>query len=244
MFKFICLQSGHEGRTTGSTGAPGEIELNVRIRNRLSEILISKGFQIQLVNADPTNAEIEKDFDLFLALHGDANIYGTGGGVVACIAPPPVDSSEEANAESRRIRDAIIGEYFKYSEIVNHPERSNRNMTEYYMWQRLTAKTPCVIIEMGVVQDAHDKVLLADTERIASALARGICLAFNVPYQLTSTTSVTETTTSTSTETTTTTTLPVEEDILRAKLGRIHDIIWGKGWTWTKINQVKLILPK
>ncbi len=185
MTKFICLQSGHEGRTTGATGAPGEIELNVRVRNRLSQLLIERGFMVQLVGADPPKAEYYKDFDLFLALHGDADIYGTGGGVVACIAPPPYDSSEESNAESRRIRDTIASIYFKETGIVNHPERSNKNMTEYYMWPKLTPKTPCVIIEMGVVQDAHDKVLLGNTELIASALARSLCKAFDVPYDLT-----------------------------------------------------------
>lgn len=186
MPKFICLQAGHEGRISGATGAPGEIELNVRIRNRLSQILIEKGFVVQLVNADPIKAEYYKDFDLFLALHGDADIYGTGGGVVACIAPPPYDSSEESNAKSRAIRDAIISEYFNHSGIVNHPERSNKKMTKYYMWPKLTDNTSCVIIEMGVVQDAHDKVLLADTERISTAIARGICKAFNVDYETTS----------------------------------------------------------
>lgn len=178
--KFVCLQSGHEGRTTGSTGAPGEIELNVRIRNRLSEILISKGFSIQLVDADPISAEINKDFDLFLALHGDANVYGTGGGLVDY----PDPSIDMVNAESKRIADAIASEYFKHSEIVNHPERSNANTKYYYMWRLLSAKTPCVIVEMGVVQDAHDKVLLADTERIATALARGVCKAFGVVYDV------------------------------------------------------------
>lgn len=242
MAKLICLQSGHEGRTSGSTGAPGEIELNVRIRNRLSQLLIEKGFQLQLVNADPLPAEINKDFDLFLALHGDANIYGTGGGVVACIAPPPIDSSEESNAVSRMIRDAIISEYFDHSGIVNHPERSNRNMTEYYMWSQLTAKTPCVIIEMGVVQDAHDKVLLADTERIASALARGVCKAFGVVYDVPQ-------------PPTTPPEPPVEpipptcqvQDDLIAK---IKSIIYSR-WTWAglsnnwkkRLNELRTLLP-
>ena len=184
MAKFICLQSGHEGRTSGATGAPGEIELNVRIRNRLSQLLIERGFMVQLVGADPTPLEYKKDFDLFLALHGDADIYGTGGGVVACIAPPPFDSSEESNAESRRIRDTIESIYFKETGIVNHPERSNVKMTKYYMWEKLTAKTPCVIIEMGVVQEAHDKVLLGNTDLIAKALARALCKAFNVNYEI------------------------------------------------------------
>jgi N-acetylmuramoyl-L-alanine amidase len=178
MAKLICLQAGHEGVTTGATGAPGEQELNVRIRNRLSQILISKGFQVQLVNANPPSTEINKDFSLFLALHGDANIYGTGGGFI----DHPDPSTDAATAESQRIDLAMESEYFDHSGIVNHPERSNPNTKFYYMWAQLSAKTPCVIMEMGVVQDAHDKVLLADTERIASAIARGICKAFNVAF--------------------------------------------------------------
>jgi N-acetylmuramoyl-L-alanine amidase len=181
MAKLICLQAGHEGVTVGATGAPGEQELNVRIRNRLSSILISKGFVLQLVNANPPQAEINKDFDLFLALHGDANVYGTGGGVIGYI-DPAIDSSPESNAESKRIKEAIESEYFNRSGIVNHPERNNVNITRYYMWSQLSAKTPCVLLEMGVVQDAHDKVILTDTDRVANAIARGVCKAFNVPF--------------------------------------------------------------
>ena len=176
----ICLQSGHEGVTTGATGAPGEKELNVRIRNRLSDILIAKGFVVQLVNAYPTDAEINKDYSLFLALHGDANVYGTGGGCIGS-GDKSVDNSW---VESARIRDAVASEYFSRSGIVNHPERVNVNMTKYYMWARTTSKTPCVLLEMGVVQDAHDKVILADTERVATAIARGVCKAFNVAYDV------------------------------------------------------------
>jgi N-acetylmuramoyl-L-alanine amidase len=176
--KKINLQAGHAGMTSG---APGEREGNIRIRNRLSEILISKGFQLFLTDANPPQADINQDFDLFLAIHQDANIYGTGGGVVSYIADY-IDSSPESNAESKRIKEAIEGQYFIHSGIVNHPERNNKNMTEYYMWSRLSAKTSCVIIECGVAQDAHDKVILADTDRVANALARGICLAFNVPF--------------------------------------------------------------
>lgn len=176
--KLICLQAGHEGRTSGSIGAPGEQELNIRIRNRVFEILISKGFDIQKVKADPLPSEINKDFDLFLSIHGDANVYGTGGGFVDF----PEPSTDVATQESQRIAKTITEEYFKHSEMVNHPERSNRNTRFYYMWSKLSAKTPCVIIELGVVQDAHDRVLLADTERIASAVSRGVCKAFNVPF--------------------------------------------------------------
>ena len=181
MQKIICLQAGHEGVTSGATGAPGEREGNIRIRNRLSEILIVKGFQLFLSDANPPQNDINQDFNLFLSLHMDADIYGTGGGVIGYI-DPAIDSSPESNAESKRIKEAIESEYFTRSGIINHPERNNRNITRYYMWAQLSAKTPCVLLEMGVVQDAHDKVILADTERVATAIARGICKAFGVAY--------------------------------------------------------------
>lgn len=232
MSRLICLQSGHEGRTTGATGAPGEQELNVRIRNRLSQLLIEKGFTIQLVNADPTKAEIDKDFDLFLALHGDANIYGTGGGCIAS-GDKSVDNSY---VESARIRDAIASEYFQHSEIVNHPERINVNMTKYYMWLLLTSRTPCVIVEMGVVQDAHDKVLLTDTERIATALARGICLAFGVTYDAVVPPTPEPPVIPTPEP------QPVEPCPDTLKLQKAKDIVFGRGWTWVKINNLKTLL--
>jgi hypothetical protein len=41
---------------------------------------------------------------------------------------------------------------------------------------------------MGQTQDAHDKVLLANTFLIASSIVRSICKVFNIPYDLPSTT--------------------------------------------------------
>lgn len=179
MAKFICIQAGHYPRTTGATGAPGEQELNWRITNKLSEILISKGFVIQIVGADPKDTEIKKDFDLFLALHGEADTHGKGGGMIS----PPDPSADSVYPESNRIKLAIESIYFQESGITNQPTWITSAMKFYYMWSRLTANTPCVILEMGVVQNAHDKVILADTDRVAIAIAKGVCKAFGVNYE-------------------------------------------------------------
>ena len=178
MTNFICLQSGHKGRTTGATGTDGEQELNWRITLKLSEILQSKGFVIQIVGADPVDAELKSDFDLFLSLHGDMDTAKQGG----CIGSgdKSVDSSWKRSAE---IRDAIESLYFKETGIINNPNKVTDNMTKYYMWSRLTAKTPCVLLEMGEVKDAHDSVILADTDMVATAIAKGVCKAFNVAYE-------------------------------------------------------------
>jgi len=175
----IGIQAGHAGRTSGSTGSPGEQELNIRIRARLTQLLVERGFQVYLFNADPPFENINQDFNLFLSLHGDANIYGTGGG----FADYPEPSSDGVTQESQRICKIINESYFPETQIA-YVNRSNANTRYYYMWKYLSLKTPCVIIEMGVVQDAHDKVLLGNTELIANALGRAICKAFGVTYDV------------------------------------------------------------
>ena len=188
----ICIQAGHiniqynsDPQLRNGTGAPGEQEFTLRIANRLSEILRTKGFAVNQTdansNSDPNVTN--NDWDLFLAIHYDANVYGIGGGCIS--APDP--SVDASNAESKRIATIIEQSYFspyiQDTGIVDHPERINNNMTLYYMWNVLTAKTPCALIECGVGGDAHDSVILADTERVCNAIAKGICKAFNVLWE-------------------------------------------------------------
>ncbi|MCK9371437.1 N-acetylmuramoyl-L-alanine amidase [Candidatus Dojkabacteria bacterium] len=226
MGKFICLQSGHEGRTTGSTGAPGEQELTVRIRARLSELLISKGFMVQLVNADPTTAEIDKDFDLFLALHGDADYPNDNG---SGFADYPEPSTDGATVESQRICKVINDVYFPETKI-NYVSHSNANTRFYYMWSKLSAKTPCVLIEMGQVQDPHDRVLLANTELIAGALSKAICQAFGVvdPTPIPESPVVNPT--------------PLEPCKDTLLLNKVKEIVFGRGYVWLKLRNLKELL--
>lgn len=181
------LQGGHLGVTSGATGAPGEQELTRRIRDRLSQILLSKknadgspAFQLFLVDAHPPANQLAEDFDLFLALHGDADYPGDNGSGFADFPEP---STDHATKESQRICKVINDVYFPHSGI-KYVSHSNANTRFYYMWSRLSAKTPCVILEMGQVQDPHDKVILADTDRVCNAIARAICQAFNVPFDV------------------------------------------------------------
>jgi N-acetylmuramoyl-L-alanine amidase len=183
MYK-ICLQAGHKGVTTGQTGTAGEQELNWRVTLKLSEILIKKGFQLFIVDANPPDSQINQDFDFFFAIHGDWDSPQVGGGCIT--APDP--NYDDNNTESKRIVEFIKKSYFSpYTEdtgIVDRPGKITTDMTRYYMWLRLTAKTPCGLIELGEVMDAHDKVILANTDRVANAIAKGICKAFNVAWEV------------------------------------------------------------
>jgi|ERR1035437_296922 hypothetical protein len=197
--KVIGLQAGHQNiqnnidlQLRGGTGAApanftSEIQWTPKVRDELGRILLTKknadgtqAFQIQLDDANSNSSvnTIGKDFDFYLAIHFEANTHGKGGGFMT--APDPsVDSS---NTESKRIVQTIKGEYFKETGIVETEGWITPAMTFYYMWNVLTAKTPCGIIECGVGGDAHDDVILGDITRVATAIARGICDAFSVPF--------------------------------------------------------------
>lgn len=196
MAKLICLQAGHQNiknncvqALRSSTGAPGEVEFTVKARDRLKDILLSKknadgtpAFQVQLVDANYNCQGEDKNFDLYLAIHYEADIHGMGGGF-ADIPDPSVDV---VTNESKRIKDHINNEYFApmsgNTGIDFKPQWTSANVKYYYMWKYLTASTPCVLIECGVGKNAHDAVILADTDRVCNAIAKGICKAFNVPF--------------------------------------------------------------
>ena len=220
----ICIQASHSNITKNcnltlrsGTGAPGEIAFTTKTADKLGNILAAKGFTVTEVDAN-ANCDVSilnQDFDLFLALHYEANVHGQGGGFMT--APDPkVDAN---NAESIRICNAIKAEYFKNTGIVEHEEWITRDMTEYYMWNVLTAKTPCVIIECGVGLDPHDMVILNDTTRVVNAIARGICDAFHVSFD------------------------PAPTDYLSTILA-VKAEANSKDWLWTKVDKIKKLTAK
>lgn len=180
----IVIQEGHINSEHSSlglgSGAPGEQELTKRIGDRLAFVLRSRGFEVVVTDANANDDKniTDNDWDLFLALHGDADYAGDGGSGFATFPEPSTDG---ATAESQRIAKIINDTYFPEVQIV-YRDVSNPNTKYYYMWKYLSSSTPCVLIEMGQVQDPHDKVLLSNTDLIANALGRSVCKAFSVPY--------------------------------------------------------------
>lgn len=177
--KKIAIQSGHWNTNNGQTGAPRELDRTLAIGQRLSELLNTNGFQATRCDAvaDGNPAITDVDWDLFISLHCDANYAGDEGGGFVDFPDPSVDSS---NTESKRIKETLESVYFRETGIRNVPSRSNPNTKFYYMWSALSAKTPCVLIEMGESIDPHDNVLLNDTTRIANAIFHGLQKAFGV----------------------------------------------------------------
>ncbi len=204
--KTVCLQSGHANLTSGATGAPGEQSFNVDIANQVSGELRKRGFEVLQTdaNADKDIHVTGNDWDLFLAIHYDADAYKMGGGFVDF----PEPSTDGATVESQRIAYLLRQEYFGTTKIVSHPERSNANTRYYYMWKHLSSKTPCVLIECGVGMHVPDdwQTLHFNRPLVVEGIVKGICLAFNVPYNLPTTTASSSSSSTTSVTTTLSTT--------------------------------------
>ncbi len=185
--KRIILQAGHENiknncvaSLRGSTGAGGEVEINIAVRDEVARLLAGK-VEVKKVdgnfNCDPTS--LDEDWDLFLTIHCDMDYAGDNGSGF-CDFPEP--STDDATKESQRCAKAIQ-DYFFPKVGINVKSRSNANTRYYYMWQCISAKTPCVLIEMGQVKDSHDSVILKDTARVGKALAEAILVALGLPVE-------------------------------------------------------------
>lgn len=181
----ICLQAGHLNIKTncdtalrGSTGAGGEVQINEAVRNATADILTKRGVEVKKVDANFNcdSTSYDEDYDLFLAIHCDMDYAGDNGSGF-CDFPEP--SKDGATERSQALAKAIESSFFP--EVgINIKSKSNANTRYYYMWNALSLNTPCVLIEMGQVKDAHDGPILQDTSKVSNALANAILKALGI----------------------------------------------------------------
>lgn len=221
----ICLQAGHVNiqynaspDLRSATGSPGEAGFTLDIANKVSTKLRTLGFTVQQTdaNANSDPAVTGRDWDLFLAIHWDADVYGRGGGFVG--APDP--SIDYSSAESLRLANEIWAGYQATTGVVSYPQRQNPNTKYYYMWNSLSAKTPCVLIECGVGNHRPDdfELLNNNRPRVVEGLCRGICNAFGVPY-------------------------PAQPQTNTSTIKQVHDILYGRGTSWSKYVKLRQLIP-
>lgn len=174
----VCIQAGHKGMTTGSTGAPGERDWTTEFVPKVAQALLKYDVEVYETDAKGYNdaTVVETDWDLFLSVHYDADIYNDRGGF--CDWPDPsVDYSHE---KSKELSEKIASHYFTVTGIPQKPQRSNANTKYYYMWQYLTAATPCVLIECGVGWRRPEDYETLRKDKTANDLADAIAKALGV----------------------------------------------------------------
>lgn len=177
----VCLQAGHGGVTSGATGASGERDWTTSVVPKISELLKAKGVETYTCGGKgyEDNKVTDTDWDLFLAVHYDADIYNDRGGFVDY----PDPSADAVWETSKQLAYKIGEKYFKTTGIPERPSRSNANTKFYYMWSYLTANTPCVIIECGVgwrKPDDYEILRRDNNEYIAQVLADSILYALGM----------------------------------------------------------------
>jgi N-acetylmuramoyl-L-alanine amidase len=182
----VCIQAGHVNiaknsiaKLRSSTGAPNEQKFNLSIRDGLSKYLSKYDIECYKTdgnaNDDPLVRNVE--WDLFLSIHFDADIYKDSGGFVDF--PDPL--KDQATKESQRIAKLISSSYFRTTGIKNI-SRSNANTKYYYMWEVLSAKTPCVLIECGVGNRKPNdyETLFNKQDLVVKGIGEGILDAFGI----------------------------------------------------------------
>jgi len=175
----VCLQAGHGGITTGATGAPGERDWTTKIVPMIAERLEKAGVETYTTGskANEDQKVTNTDWDMFLAVHYDADVYNDRGGFVDY----PDASIDAVYEESKRLAWALRDHYFSTTGIPEKYSRSNANTKFYYMWSALTAKTPCVIIECGVGwRKPEDYEVLRNYDLIADTISDGILMGLGL----------------------------------------------------------------
>lgn len=185
----VCIQAGHSQvyapKRSGGGGAPGEAGWTTDLAQRIADRLTAHDVDVTLVGAWLVNGvvvaapkEALTNYDLFVSLHYDADIYATRTGCIAARA---------ANDPMGAVADEFLAiwkqDYPTATGIPLHQERVNANMTDYYAFRDTSDKTPGVILEHGIGQGLDHDFLFGQIDAVADADARSICEFLGVAWQ-------------------------------------------------------------
>jgi N-acetylmuramoyl-L-alanine amidase len=156
----LIVQMGHSGRTSGATGAPGEMAFTEAVGAACARLLNASGWTCRTIPADPPPAAYRGD--AFVAVHADgSNNPDVRGASVGY-------QNDPGNALAHRWRDAYIRRGFSGP---CHPDNYTENLHYYYGVGTAIGqgnRNAC-IIECGTITNAADKAMMAP-ERVALAI--------------------------------------------------------------------------
>lgn len=198
----ICLQAGHQNvrdncdaELATGTGAPGEIVWTPLIRKKVADLLKAHGFKVTGIDANtsclPPGDPQHGPYDLTLSLHYQSDNPKNPGKISGFGVFVPAPFLDEVNPHSIAIAKTIGKVYAKRTGLADYsdtrvkgagPTWANPNTQEYYLWRSQLG--PLVLIECGVgAVGAKDHTLLwTHIDKVAFAIAEGICTAFGVPF--------------------------------------------------------------
>lgn len=138
----IYIQAGHEGRTSGATGAAGplgqEIEWTPIVADEATRILRAAG--IKVIRSDADRKRYSK-VALALSLHFD-------GCATSCCSGASVGYDDPTDKPAADEWKLFYSKYFKYKW---QPDNYTRNLSGYYNFKYTITKDAELVLELGEI---------------------------------------------------------------------------------------------
>jgi N-acetylmuramoyl-L-alanine amidase len=166
----VVIQAGHAGRTSGATGAPGEMAFNIAARNETIRLLTKYGIGARGINADVPNGSYAGD--AFIAIHCDGGGPDQHGASVGY-------QSIGGEALATAWKHAYVGAGWSHGF---HEDNYTENLHKYYGVRKAIEQGNRIacIIECGFVTSSFDMKIMTPM-MVARSILKAIQATFNLP---------------------------------------------------------------
>jgi N-acetylmuramoyl-L-alanine amidase len=177
----IGIVAGHNGNDSGAvcTDENGEVTLteadvNLEIAMMVRDSLVSRGFQVDLLNEFDTRLNGYRAVAL-VSIHNDSceyvNDQATGFKVAASMETRDINRAQ-------RLTACLTDRYQRATELTFHAGSITGDMREYHAFSEIDPNTITAIIETGFLYLDRD-ILTAETNRVAEGVTQGILCFVN-----------------------------------------------------------------
>lgn len=167
----IAIVAGHYGNDSGAECEDGltEMQVNLAIATRVQQMLIDKGYQVDLLEEFDERLSGYQGLAL-VSIHNDTCAYlgpeFTGFKVAAA-------ASSAYPERATRLLECMVTRYEQTTGLPFHASTITNDMTSYHSFNEINTNTTAAIIETGFL-NVDREILTKQPELIAEGVANGI----------------------------------------------------------------------
>ncbi len=177
----IGIVAGHRGNDSGAvcTDSSGKVTLteadvNFKIATLVQQKLVSRGFQVDLLNEFDTRLNGYRAVAI-VSIHNDSCEYvneeATGFKVAAAL------NTRDTNRAGRLLA-CLVDRYHHDTGLPFHPGSITADMTSYHAFSEIDPNTVAAIIETGFL-NLDQEILTQHTDQVADGVVDGILCFVN-----------------------------------------------------------------
>jgi N-acetylmuramoyl-L-alanine amidase len=177
----IGIVAGHNGNDSGAVCLDGdgqvtlrEADINLEIASRVQTSLITRGYQVDLLNEFDTRLNGYRAVAL-VSIHNDScqyvNDQATGFKVASSLETRDVQRAQ-------RLTACLVDRYQRGTQLPFHAGSITADMREYHAFSEIDPNTITAIIETGFL-NLDREILTTQTERVAEGVVQGILCFIN-----------------------------------------------------------------